>query len=161
RGLVTVWTLLVALLVGAQAWAIVASPYPFEAVQPDGHLVQLHIRGDEHFRWLEDVDGYTVVRHEDAYVYATLDHQGQLEPTALMVGRVSPATAGLSRRMPPAPAMRQKSALSEFPQAMVAPDAPERVGASGTVKNLVILMRFADHRTRPLPSKTPFTVIFN
>src|SRR5262249_11814218 len=129
--------------------------------QPDGHLVQLHIRGDEHSRWLENVDGYTVVRHEDAYVYATLDHQGQLEPTALMVGRVSPATAGLSRRMLPAPAMRQKSALPEFPQARVAPDAPERVGASGTVKNLVILMRFADHRTRPLPSKTPFTVIFN
>ena len=159
--LVTAWTLLVALLLGAQAWAIVASPYPFEAMQPDGQRVQLHIRGDEHFQWMEDVDGYTVVRHAGAYVYATLDQQGQLEPTSLMVGRVSPAAAGLSTRMLPAPAVRQKSALSELPQALVAPEAPERVGASGTVKNLVIMMRFADHHTRPLPSTADFTKIFN
>src|SRR5262245_31339543 len=53
RQLATVSTLVALLLGAAPAWAIVASPYPFEAVQPDGQRVQLHIRGDEHFQWLE------------------------------------------------------------------------------------------------------------
>ena len=159
--LVTASTFLVAALLGTHAWAIVASPYPFEAVQPDGQPVQLHVRGDEHFHWMEDVDGYTVVRHQGTYVYATLDQGGQLAPTPLKVGRASPATAGLSARMLPAPAVRQRSALSGLPQALIAPEAPERVAASGTVKNLVIMMRFSDHGARSLPSTVDFTKIFN
>ena len=43
------------------AQAIPASPLPFEAIQPDGSRITLHVRGDEYFHWYEDLNGYTAI----------------------------------------------------------------------------------------------------
>ena len=44
------------------AFAVSANPNSFREVQPDGTVVTLRVRGDEHFNWTEDSAGYTVIR---------------------------------------------------------------------------------------------------
>jgi hypothetical protein len=53
---------LIALLGPASAaQAMPASPFPVDLKQPDGTRIVLHVRGNAHFNWLEDIQGYTVV----------------------------------------------------------------------------------------------------
>jgi hypothetical protein len=40
-----------------------ASPFPFEAQQPNGKKIALIRKGDEHLHWTETEDGYSVVRN--------------------------------------------------------------------------------------------------
>jgi len=140
--------------------AMEASPHPFDVTQPDGTTITLYIRGNEHFHWLEDTGGYTVVRDEaDRFLYAELDDNQQLAPTPHVVGKVDPQAAGLAKRLlPPDGVIRQNSAAAHD-------DAHELDGiagtAAGTRKNVVILMRFADHVDRPLPSNADFDAFFN
>ena len=47
--------------------AMPASPHASLEQQPDGSVVELHIRGDEHYSWTEDPDGYVVLRRHKWY----------------------------------------------------------------------------------------------
>ena len=85
------------------ALAMNASPHAFEEAQPDGTPVRLHIRGNEHYHWLEDMDGYTVLLDEPSreYRYARRNPDGRLGPTQFLAGKDNPANAGLTRRARP------------------------------------------------------------
>ena len=53
--------------------------------QPDGTHVTIRLVGDEYLHYNTTDDGYSLVRRDDgAYVYAQLDDEGQLAPTALL-----------------------------------------------------------------------------
>ena len=87
------------LLTAPVAEAGPASPLPFDAVQPDGRTITLHVRGDEFSHWFEDSNGYTVIADQGTYVYAALDpREGTLSPTGLVVGVDDPAAFGLQKR---------------------------------------------------------------
>jgi M6 family metalloprotease-like protein len=166
---------LVTTLVAVQANE--ASPFPIEVRQPDGTPIRLFLRGNEKLSWYEYVPeavnmqmgpvltqadmamastpGYTVVRDEDGrYVYATLD-AGAWAPTAQMVGRDAPPE---TRRIMPPPPMLEQMMSQRLPEMRI---PSGRTSASGTVRNLVILMRFADHVDRPLPTPADYDVLFN
>ena len=83
-------------MIAPESQAIIASPDPVKLTQPDGAPITLRVRGDEHFHWFEDLAGYTVVLDQGRYVYAQLDGQGLLAPTAKEVGKVNPKTDGLA-----------------------------------------------------------------
>ncbi|MCG8403716.1 MAG: M6 family metalloprotease domain-containing protein [Phycisphaerales bacterium] len=137
--------------------AMPASPHPVDVLQPDGKAVTLQIRGDEYFHWFEDQEGYTVIRNERNYVYATLNERGELAATEFEVGKVDPATIALAKGVLPTSEIRQslrQKALPMFPiGAPRAAASPSNVPPSGTVKNLVVLCMFNDHtlgvHTRP------------
>jgi M6 family metalloprotease-like protein len=171
--------LLVIGFVCRESFAVSASPHPIKVPQPDGTQIRLFLRGDEHFHFYEDERGYTVVRAEDKmpsgvaaiaadgrrvskaptrsgwYSYAVLNKdQNQLIPTQLKVGVDKPE--GLKPRI--------------LPATVHAPDRPQAVSAAldnvpappaGDVKNLVVLIRFADHKQRPVPAPAAYTTIFN
>lgn len=142
--------------------AIIANPNPVELRQPNGASITLRIRGDEWFHWLEDLQGYTVILDQGAYVYATLDAQGLLAPTGLAVGATDPGAAGLTKGMLPSSPVRAQ--LRQQAQGAPSPptDLPQRVPPRGTVKNLVILCKFSDHvlgtHTR---DRADYDVLFN
>ncbi len=144
--------------------AVNANPNPVEIAQPDGSKITVRIRGDEWFHWYEDLQGYTVVKDRDTYVYATLDPQGLLAPTARAVGSTDPAAAGLTKGTLPSPQtqlqLRQRAQGQGF--APAAADLPQRVAPRGTVKNLVVLCKFSDHvfgtHTR---DRADYDVLFN
>ena len=133
-----------------EACAINASPHPVEVTQADGTVVRLRIHGDDVFHWFEDEAGYTVVRRGRDYLYGQLDGAGKLVAGNLMVGKGSPVSLGISKRLLPAPAQREKRKAGPAPVngegAAAAPPAPPLlVPPAGTVKNLVVLCRFSNH----------------
>jgi M6 family metalloprotease-like protein len=136
-----------------------ASPFPFEETQPDGSKVTLFIRGGVKFYWLEDTNGFTVVRDKGTYVYAQLDSNGALAPTTLQVGKDDPRRASIKpRTLPSAQVIEQMSKLT---MSTPATGPTSLRAASGNVKNVVILMRFANHTGRTLPTVANFNTIFN
>jgi M6 family metalloprotease-like protein len=148
--------------------AVEASPIPFKVTQVDGTTVKLRIRGDEYYNWLEDAKGYTVLKAKDGkYVYATLLPDGSLGPTALRAGLAEPKAAGLKPRLLPSAEIRQQRATSMAlaagagPQGAPAADGPQRISASGAVKNLVILCRFADHTAAQGRTQAEYDTLFN
>ena len=145
--------------------AIPASPQPFEETQPDGAKITLYLRGDEHFNWVADSAGYTVVRDNGAFVYARLDDQRQLVPTRLMVGKVDPRDAGLAPGILPereTAVSQARSGLQPGASARAAAGSgPQGVAARGAIKNLVVLMRFSNHTRRTLPVPEDLSTIFN
>lgn len=84
-------------LLTASSKGVTASPHAFVEEQPDGSLVELHMRGDEHHQWIEDARSFTVVRDQGRFVYGNLDHAGRVVGTQLVVARDDPRAAELSR----------------------------------------------------------------
>jgi M6 family metalloprotease-like protein len=64
---------------------VIAYPYPVEIIQPDGSKITIILRGDEHIKWAETVDGYTILRNtKDIYEYATLNPNNDLVPSGIL-----------------------------------------------------------------------------
>ena len=62
--------------------------------QPDGSFVTIRLVGDEYLHYNTTEDGYSLVRRDDgAYVYAQLNAEKQLEPTALLAHDAGERTA--------------------------------------------------------------------
>ena len=143
-------------------YAVQASPHIIHETQPDGTGIQLHIRGSEHFHWHEDLAGFTVLRDRGRYVYARLGKDQRLAPTPWEVGKVDPVATGLKRRiLPPAHIIRQQRAGSYSLPAAGGPAPQAAASVTGTVRNLVVMLRFSDHVGRPLPGNSDMDVLFN
>jgi len=138
-----------------------ASPHPFEATQPDGSKITMRVRGSASFHWLEDKDGYTVVQQDKTYVYAQPGDDGRLVPSRWVVGKHDPVAAGLVKHTLPSREVRESSAAAASSPVPGTEDVPSPVPARGDVKNIVILLRFANHTERQLPSDSDFNTIFN
>jgi M6 family metalloprotease-like protein len=177
------WRLTCAALIACCAsttWGNSASPFPVEVQQPDGTPITLFIRGTEKLHWYEYVPeaasvtrssmeeneedrqlarkpGFTVVRDGSGrYVFASLDNNENWAPTERVVGQDDPGTD--QRRLLPPPRVRTGMAVRRLPETGL----PHRAASPvGEVHNLVVLMRFADHAGRALPSKQDFEAIFN
>lgn len=144
------------------ACAIQASPHVIHETQPDGTGIRLHIRGSEYFHWYEDLAGFTVLRDKGRYVYARLGKDRQLVATTWEVGKVDPVARGLKRRtLPPAHIIRQRRAGSYALPAAGGSTLQAAAAVTGTISNLVIMLRFFDHAGRPLPDDDDFDVLFN
>ncbi|HMJ91938.1 MAG TPA: M6 family metalloprotease domain-containing protein, partial [Candidatus Acidoferrum sp.] len=145
----------------ARTYGINASPHPVDLAQPDGTRITLRPKGDEVAHWFEDMNGFTVVRDGARYMYAQRRVDGGLGPTAFMVGRDNPRALNLQEKLRPSPQFligeRQKSQPQGITGGPVA-----RILPVGTVKNLVILVRFSDHALG-VHTREPadYNVIFN
>jgi len=150
-------------LFASHAFAVPAAPFPFNVDQPDGTVISLQVKGDEHFNWMEDTDGYTVVRSSKGwYEYAEIGPSGHLNPNGLIVGRDNPRAAGLQQRILPSAAIRAQSAKTVSSSGSGSgSSAPQGVPPQGTIKNLVVMFRFSNHTGRTLPTKSDMEVLFN
>lgn len=140
------------------AFAIQAKPGFYQQVQPDGTRVSVRVRGDEHFNWTEDRNGYTVLKAKGWLEYARLNPQGRLVPSGLKVGLNNPKAYGLNPGILPAAAQRAASAKqsSGGSTSVSASTAPV-----GVIRNLVVLVRFSNHVSRLLPTTSEIEVLFN
>lgn len=133
--------------------------------------LQLFLRGNEKFNWQEDAKGFTVVSAKDPvsgadrYMYARADPvSGQLLSTHLEVGAADPESIGLGKHELPSAALRglNSSTISNYNALQRRRrESRERRQLSGTVRNLVVMVRFADHVNRTLPSKSDLNTLFN
>ena len=140
--------------------AVPPAPASFDVRGPDGRPVTLTPRGSAWNLWYEDEAGRAVLPRGADYVYARLDGHGELRATRLVVGRDAPTGEVAVGARPVASAVRL--APLPFERGTV---GREFASATGTAKNLVLLLRFADHgpsgQNRTLPSTTDVEVIMN
>lgn len=134
---------------------------------------QLFGRGDDSFNWQEDTKGFTVVQVDadsngkrPKYMYATVDTTTDaLAPSAHEVGKVDPAAVGLQKRALPTHRGRgppdDKASKRQHGKQRRTTTRARRQSPSGSIRNLVVMVRFADHTTRPLPTKEQLAVLFN
>ncbi len=144
-------------------WGMPANPLPFKEKQPDGTEIELRLNGNEHYHWLES-DGYTVTHQSDGwYVYSELNDENTLVPTGIRVGKADPASEGLARGILPPPEKIAEQRLKTLPMSAPLPgeDGPSRIQPFGDISNVVILIRFANHTARTIPSPGDFDTIFN
>lgn len=147
------------------AFCTSAAPDAFIEIQPDGSEIHLHIEGDEFFHRLLDTRGYTVLKDRGWFVFAERGQNGRLVPSGLRVGQDDPRQAGLSPHLLPDPAIRnaRRRKMASIQQAGGnAGDGPATASAvTGSLKNLVVLLRFSDHATRSVPSTSDLDILMN
>ena len=156
----------------SQAWAIDANPNTYTIEQPDGTPVELRIRGDEWFHHEEDLNGYTVIKDRGWYVYARRDQAtGRLVSSGLLAGIDNPIANGLRPGELPSEAVRNERARNLGWPSTAPGDEHDHDGgisassvaaaSGGVLKNLVVLIRWADHTSRTLPSSADVDVLMN
>lgn len=178
-----------------------ADPEPAIFTDPDGLATPaLFLQGDEHFSWMSDEEGFTVVQDlRGYYVYADKKNDGRLTPSTKRVGFINPSTLKLEKSLKPDIDKRPDDALKsdEKPSKKAyerwklslpkkAETTPGFQPVSGeqrrqlwrepiaplcdyngnrtnpcVVKHLVVLVRFADHASRDLPTRTSYETLFN
>jgi len=90
------------------AFAVIANPNPFYETQIDNSQIQLYVKGDEHYSWLEDTNGFYVSREivpslasdgttisNVKIVYNNISETGEIIPTEYLVGNVNPFNLNL------------------------------------------------------------------
>lgn len=80
-----------------------ASPYPVTVTQPDGTQFKAKIRGDEHQRWMEDLNGYTIIRNQENrfFEYAAVTKSGNLVPSGVVYRPGKTAPQGMPKGLMP------------------------------------------------------------
>lgn len=152
------------LAVHTSVQAMPANPNILELSQPDGQQIKLRFKGGPQLSWYEDLDGYPVQFVNGWYLYqSSLDSDGA---SNLPVGQVDPSSSGVpqftfSQRMAAAQQASRpnESALAAINQS----SGPQKISTTGTLKNLVLLMRFQNHAegVRDLPTREDYDVLFN
>lgn len=127
------------------AFGVPACPEPAQVRQPDGSLITVVLRGDEHVHWYEDQRGYLIKRSAAGgpWVYAR-QVDGRVVVTEHVVGQADPAELGLARpdlSQFAAQAADQRAAATA---AAVPGGAGQQLTTSITKQNLVVLVDFSD-----------------
>ncbi|MDR2191488.1 MAG: M6 family metalloprotease domain-containing protein [Endomicrobium sp.] len=164
--------------------SVPAAPGFFEAVQPDGTKIEIQMKGDEFYGWAEDRNGYTVIQDNASkeWRYAQEEADGSIKSSSFRVGKSLPqgfnARKGLRYRnykeiakqrrtqMQPANAdnpilQRLRSSSVSKVSAQSLSSAPEKAPAAGTIKNLVVLVAFADKSFTLANPKQQFEDLYN
>jgi M6 family metalloprotease-like protein len=147
-----------------------ASPYPFRLKQEDGSEtpdLYLHGSSPDH-SFVTDADGYTVILDESTsnYVYATMNTtSGELVSSGINVGTPNAALEDIPKRLVPFSFHDrwERHLLEQINVRGDDPAMPPRrlLQLPPVSKNLVILVRFSNHKTRKLPSVSDFDTVFN
>ncbi len=130
---------------------------PVKVVQPGGDTLRCFASGDEHYNWLHDAQGYTIMRnpHTGYYEYVTLQQQ-ILVCTGVIAGRADPSSLGIPKYALASPQKRE----SIRSQALAKQTSTTAGPTSGTFQNLVVFVRFSDQSEFSDPIST-YSELYN
>jgi M6 family metalloprotease-like protein len=141
-----------------------ANPYPFEFDNhEEGPAVTLFHHGSSPLdSVVSDAEGYTVIldRNTSKFVYAMKNNaSGELVSSGIAVGDVDPEPVGIAKKLRASSSFfdRRNPLEGHQPQHHRALAVP----STGILKNLVVLVRFRNHKRRILPTADDFDILFN
>jgi M6 family metalloprotease-like protein len=149
-------------------------------VQPDGVSVTVSVHGSARSLYFKDAHGFPALLQNGWLVYAQPDEEGILQPSGLLLGHEDPQEHSLQPlsglpAIPPPRAGTVSPGQRLHPRIQSASAAPAKHNGSnlphasaattGTVDNLVLLLRFSDHgpggQNRTLPPDADVSTIMN
>lgn len=73
--------------------AVNAYPFPIKLNQPDGSVITVLLKGDEHFKWTESADGFLIKRNsKGVFEYANLSINGDIVLSGIKVNDIEKRT---------------------------------------------------------------------
>lgn len=142
-----------------------ASPFPVQLEQNGFITGDLYFHGNSPYQsFITDAAGYTVIEDEETshYMYAVRNiTNGELVSSGIAVGQGDPAEAGIPKGLLPSTFSNHSQRLLSDQVLYESPAHYRRLGVPSILKNLVVLVRFSDHRGRSLPTRSDFTILFN
>jgi hypothetical protein len=164
-------SLVVALCCASSVTAAPANPNGHVYTQPDGSPTPtLFLKGDQHYAWMSDAKGYTVMKDEQGwYVYGKKE-VGDIVSAGVRVGHSNPKKLGLIPQLQHDMELR-RGLVHEHEEAehrnLI--EVPEKAlcnfnGSKSSpcrLKGLVVLIRFANHKSRVLGSASEYDILFN
>jgi len=66
------------------SYGIPAYPFPVEIIQPDGTKIVVIQKGDEHVKWAQTIDGYSLMRNKSGvFEYSTISSGNDMIPSGI------------------------------------------------------------------------------
>ncbi|MDR1370080.1 MAG: M6 family metalloprotease domain-containing protein [Dysgonamonadaceae bacterium] len=137
-----------------EASASPANPNPAKIKQPDGAEITIRLKGDENIKWMESIDGYSLMYGKDKYiVYAVLNEKGDMVPSdvifqdaALRSTAVSAFQGSLKKGLRYSSSqLRTIREINEIEQKAIASSStPQLRATTGTAKAICALIGFPD-----------------
>ena len=141
------------------------SPFAFNEKQPDGSITpELYIHGDAHLNFLTDESGYVVMEDDKQwYVYAQENEtESETSNTRVMPGNIPVGYNRTSERVHRSRFLRNaESRLDTNRRELTETNKLVQPITHGVLKNVIVLLCFADHANRTLPSKADIEILYN
>jgi M6 family metalloprotease-like protein len=162
-----IWTLFFFFLLIAihqSAFAVKAYPYPVAIVQPDGTQLTIILRGDEHVKWAQTLDGYSIMRNsKGVFEYAILDSKYNMKPSGIKARNQSDRGDSdnqlLSKTKKGITYSRGQVGMMKSISRMVQKSSQRTFPTIGSIKLVCILIGFTD---KPFSlTQTEFNDLFN
>jgi len=149
RSIVALFILSFVLFVNKSADAVIAYPYPAQITQPDGSKLTIINKGDEHIKWAETVDGYSIMRNsKKIFEYATLDLNNDMVPSGIKakdeIERSSSDNLFLSKTKKSLRYSKSQIGMMKSISRMINKSSQKSFPTTGSRKLVCILMRFTD-----------------
>jgi len=138
---------------------------PITITQPDGTEIKCFATGDEYYNWAHDKDGYTIIQDQKTgyYCYAILEGD-DLVASDYVVGSIIPKSVNIKPYVNISGEKILEKAneiLLNNPQKQVTQSSGSQPrGATGTVNNIVVYIRFAGQATFQ-KNQSYYTTMFN
>lgn len=137
----SVWILILLVILPCFLSAVRVVNSPFEIQQPNGKVIQCLTSGDEYYHWVHDEKGYTIVQnHDNGYYYYAQKVADQIVPSQYQVGTIDPTTTELTTWIK----ISNKEYLQKRNDKQATPVVKSRAATTGTLNNIVILIKFND-----------------
>jgi len=141
-----------------------AYPLPVEITQPDGTKITILLKGDEHLKWAQTVDGYSIMRNgSGVFEYARLSSAQDMVPSGIQARNEKERSNFEIQFLNTIPkgltySRSQVGALKKISR-MVQKNRMKSAPATGTKKLLCILIGFTDKAF--VKTKADFENLFN
>jgi len=153
------------ILLVQSAVGVSAYPYPVEVTQSDGSTITVLLKGDEHIRWAETVDGYSIMRNSSGiFEYAKTDSKIDMIPSGVKVRNLSERSSsdiqflsGVKKHL--TYSVSQLGMMKSISMMTTKKDIKTAAPTTGTRKLLCILVGFTDKRFKK--TQSDFNNLFN
>jgi len=137
---------------------------PSQITQPNGQVLECFLSGDEFYNWRHDKDGYTIVKNHKTHYFTYAVRSGDtLKATNYIYGESDPKALGLKKwvKISVDSILKKRREFKRFmPKPIINKKAHQQVNNTGTIRNIVIYIRFNDE-TEFTDDTSTYDAMFN